>query len=30
MSSGNFIIRFFSAIWRGINGLRKVLHLVLL
>ena len=30
MSSGNFFIRFFSAIWRGINGLRKVLHLVLL
>jgi protease-4 len=30
MSSGNFIIRFFSAVWSGINGLRKVLHLVLL
>ena len=30
MSSGNIIIRFFRAIWRGINGLRKVLHLVLL
>jgi len=30
MSSGNFIVRFFSAIWRGVNGLRKVLHLVLL
>jgi protease-4 len=30
MSSGNFIVRLFSAIWRGVNGLRKVLHLVLL
>ena len=30
MGSGNFLILFFSAIWRGVNGLRKVLHLVLL
>ncbi len=30
MASGNFIVRFFKAFWRGINGLRKVLHLVLL
>ena len=30
MSSSNFVIRFFSAIWRGVNGLRKVLHLLLL
>jgi protease-4 len=30
MSSGNFIVRFFSAIWRALNGLRKVLHLLLL
>jgi protease-4 len=30
MSSGNFIVRFFGAIWRALNGLRKVLHLVLL
>lgn len=30
MSSSNFIVRFFSAVWRGVNGLRKILHLVLL
>ena len=30
MSSGNFIVRFFSSVWRGVNGLRKILHLVLL
>jgi protease-4 len=30
MSKGNFLVRFFSAIWRGANGLRKVLHLLLL
>jgi protease-4 len=30
MSSGNFVTRFFSALWRGVNGLRKILHLVLL
>jgi protease-4 len=30
MSSGNIIVRFFSAVWRGVNGLRKILHLLLL
>ena len=30
MGIGNFIVRFFSAIWGGVNGLRKLLHLVLL
>lgn len=30
MSSSNFIVRFFSAVWRGVNGLRKILHLLLL
>ncbi len=30
MSSKNILWRFFGAIWRGLNGLRKVLHLVLL
>ena len=30
MGMGNFIVRFFSAIWGGVNGLRKLLHLVLL
>jgi len=30
MSSSNIIVRFFSAIWRGVNGLRKILHLFLL
>lgn len=30
MSKKNIIWRFFGAIWRGLNGLRKVLHLVLL
>lgn len=30
MSSQNFIVRFFSALWRALNGLRKVLHLFLL
>ena len=30
MSKGNFLVRFFSAIWRGADGLRKVLHLLLL
>ncbi len=30
MSSGNFLVRFMRAIWRGINGLRKVLHFILL
>lgn len=30
MSSSNFLVRFLKALWRGVNGLRKVLHLVLL
>jgi len=30
MSSKNIVWRFFGAIWRGLNGVRKVLHLVLL
>ena len=30
MSSRNIVIRFFSAIWGGLNGLRKLLHLLLL
>jgi protease-4 len=30
MSSSNVFVRFFRAIWRGLNGLRKLLHLVLL
>jgi protease-4 len=30
MSSRNIVFRFFGAVWRGVNGLRKVLHLVLL
>ena len=30
MGIGNFIVRFFSAVWGGVNGLRKLLHLVLL
>ncbi|MDJ0750959.1 MAG: signal peptide peptidase SppA [Woeseiaceae bacterium] len=30
MRKKNIISRFFGAIWRGLNGLRKVLHLVLL
>ena len=30
MSSGNFVFRFIGAIWRGVDGLRKVLHLLLL
>jgi len=30
MSSGNIVYRFFGAIWRGLDGLRKVLHLLLL
>ncbi len=30
MSNGNFVVRFFGAIWRGADGLRKVLHLFLL
>jgi len=30
MSSGNIISRFFGAIWRGLDRLRKILHLLLL
>jgi protease-4 len=30
MGSSNFVFRFFAAIWRGLNGLRKLLHLLLL
>ena len=30
MSSSNIFVRFFRAIWGGLNGLRKLLHLVLL
>ena len=30
MSSGNFVFRFIGAIWRGADGLRKVLHLFLM
>jgi protease-4 len=30
MSSGNFVFRFLGAIWRGLDGLRKLLHLLLM
>ena len=30
MSSRNILVRFFSAVWGGVNGLRKLLHLLLL
>lgn len=30
MSKGNLIRRMLASLWRGLNGLRKVLHLVLL
>lgn len=30
MSSGNFVFRFIGAIWRGVDGLRKFLHLLLM
>ena len=30
MSSSNFVFRFVGAIWRGVNGVRKILHLALL
>ena len=30
MSQRNIVVRLFSALWRGANGLRKVLHLLLL
>jgi len=29
-SDRNILVRFFSALWQGANGLRKVLHLLLL
>ena len=30
MSERNIVARFFAAVWRGANGLRKFLHLLLL
>lgn len=30
MSNRNIIVRFFSAIWGGLDGVRKILHLFLL
>ena len=30
MSSGNFFVRLLSALWHGADGLRKVMHLILL
>jgi protease-4 len=30
MSRGNIIVRMASALWRGLNALRKILHLLLL
>ncbi len=30
MSERNIVVRFFASIWRGANGLRKFLHLLLL
>ena len=30
MSTSNVFVRFFHAVWRGLNALRKLLHLVLL
>jgi protease-4 len=30
MSSGNVVFRFLGAIWRGVDGLRKFLHLLLM
>lgn len=30
MSNRNLLVRLFSAIWSGVDGVRKVLHLVLL
>ena len=30
MSKANLLVRLFSAIWGGVDGVRKVLHLVLL
>ncbi|NNC56014.1 MAG: signal peptide peptidase SppA [Woeseiaceae bacterium] len=30
MSERNFFVRLLASIWRGLNGLRKILHLLLL
>ena len=30
MSGSNFVVRFFSAVWRGADGLRRILHLFLM
>jgi protease-4 len=30
MGSSNFLVRLISSIWRGLDGVRKVLHLLLL
>lgn len=30
MSSRNFLVRLISSLWHGVNGVRKVLHLLLL
>lgn len=30
MSSSNFLVRLISSIWRGLDGFRKILHLLLL
>ncbi len=30
MTDRNIVLRFLAALWRGANGLRKVLHLILL
>ena len=30
MSERNIVVRFFAVIWRAANGLRKILHLLLL
>ena len=30
MSNSNFLVRLISSIWRGVDGVRKVLHLLLL
>ena len=30
MNAKNFVVNFLSALWRGADGLRKVLHLILL
>ena len=30
MSNSNFLVRLMSSIWRGVDGVRKILHLLLL